>query len=84
MNNRYLCSCGMSFDEPKAYQEPDGFETPPYRYSFGCPYCGSDDYAELIEECDNCGNGIYTGEKYYRLNSTNDVFCENCITERDG
>ena len=84
MNNYKCNSCEHCFDLPKAVKEPDGLDTPPYRYSYCCPYCGDDDYSSKIETCDNCGNGIYTGEKYYRLNSTDDVFCEDCITERYG
>ena len=83
-NEQYLClSCEKGFNAPRKVQEPDGLDTPPHRYSYCCPYCGDDDYVEKIETCDNCGQGIYYGHKYYRLSNTEDVFCEDCITERN-
>lgn len=84
MSNYKCDDCGHCFDSPKAVREPDGFDYPPYRYSYHCPYCGNDGYSEKVETCDNCGNGIYEGETYYKLNDTGDVFCGDCIEERKG
>lgn len=83
MSDFFICkSCGRGFDEPASLKEPDGLETPPYRYSDGCPYCYSDDYVNLVTYCDCCGRGIYQEEKYYRL-ETDECFCSDCIEERE-
>lgn len=82
MNEQYKChDCGRTFDEPLGLREPDGLDTPPYRYSFCCPYCRSDNFGEPKYKCDCCEETIYTNEPYYEL-SSGERYCNDCITER--
>ena len=81
MNEKYICrNCGHTFDDPKQIREPDGLETPPYRYSDVCPNCNSDDFDEASNECcDECGNNIYCNDTYYADEVTDATFCANCM-----
>lgn len=80
---KYKCTgiCERCFNEPKRYREPDGLDTPPYRYTEGCPYCGGE-FVEQIAICSQCGYNIYEGDRYYEISSTGECFCEQCIEER--
>lgn len=73
-------NCEHEFVQPELIYEPDGLDTPPYRYSDCCPNCFSDDFSEIIDTCDCCGMAITAGEKYYKTNN-NYLFCDNCIME---
>lgn len=80
MSNRYIClQCENKFDFLKSHREPDGLDTPPHRHTECCPICGSDEISEQIGECDACCREIYNGDAYYKLNSENEIFCDNCI-----
>ena len=84
MSDRYYCiNCDREFDEYNEVYEPDGLDTPPYRYTPVCPYCKSGDFYEILGECACCGDIICEGDRYYELNDNcNTLYCENCITER--
>lgn len=84
MSDRYYCiNCDREFDEYKEVYEPDGLDTPPYRYTPVCPYCKSDDFYKILGECACCGDIICEGNRYYELDDNyNTLYCESCITER--
>ena len=84
MSDRYYCeNCERTFDEYKEVYEPDGLDTPPYRYTPVCPYCKDTDFREIIGECSCCGDIICEGNRYYELDDNyNTLYCESCITER--
>ena len=56
----YKCGrCGLTFRIPNQVAEDDGFDYPPYRYTYVCPFCVSsdfDDYDDDDEE-DNSWDG---------------------------
>lgn len=78
----YICeSCCREFDIPNKLYEPDGLDTPPYRYSYACPNCGSGDIRRVVAECRNCSDYILSGEEYYRIRFTDEYYCKDCIME---
>ena len=78
----YKCvECEAQFSTPKRVLEPDGLETPPYRYTEGCPYCGGV-FVDKVAVCCDCNENIYEGDRYYKISSTGECFCEQCIEER--
>lgn len=83
MSNYKCYNCEKTFEDPLGLREPDGLDSPPYRYSYCCPYCRSDDYAEIIGRCGCCSCNIGENEQHYEL-TTGEVFCVNCIEERNG
>lgn len=84
MSDIYYCiNCKRTFDDPKQVYEPDGLDTPPYRYTPVCPFCKGSDFYEILGDCAYCGDIICEGDKYYELNDNcNTLYCENCIVER--
>ena len=83
-DNGYIClNCNRSFEEANEIQEPDGLDTPPYRYTSICPYCGDDNIVKKIGNCDYCDTDICEGEMYYVLNGNGKIYCVNCISERN-
>lgn len=60
----WKCSrCGLSFERPQGLKEEDGLDSPPYRYTYVCPYCHSDDYDEYRADEDEAdADEIYDAE----------------------
>lgn len=76
----YYCrDCKREFNESKKLIEPDGLDTPPYRYSEACPYCGSDDFGAVIGECGKCHCTITENDSYYEVEGEDIFFCYDCI-----
>jgi hypothetical protein len=57
MNGHYVCmDCCYTFRYPIHAAEDDGLDSPPYRYSYLCPNCYSDDiefeedYDEFVDD----------------------------------
>lgn len=83
MEHNYLCiNCKKEFDEPYQLREPDGLDTPPYRYTDCCPRCHCDDILEAANECQCCGKTIWQSEECYVLIESDEYFCEQCIIEK--
>lgn len=78
----YICEyCGEEFDKPEELYEPDGLDTPPYRYSLACPYCKSGDIRQVVARCMNCSEYILSGDKCFRIRFTDEYYCKDCIVE---
>lgn len=78
----YICeSCGEEFDNPEELYEPDGLDTPPYRYSYACPRCKSGDIRRIVFECSSCSEYILAGDNFYKCEPTGEMFCTDCITK---
>ena len=85
MSDRYYCiNCKRTFDKYDEVYEPDGLDTPPYRYTPVCPYCKDTDFREIIDECSGCGDSICEGDKYYKVNDGfSGLYCVNCVEEKE-
>lgn len=71
----YIClECDALFEEPAAYSESHGLDSPPYETWNGCPECGSGAFAET-ELCSYCGKYI-TGD--YIILPDGDYVCDGC------
>ena len=78
----FVCmKCNRDFTEAERVRECDGLDTPPYRYTLVCPYCGNDDLRELVGTCDRCGKVISEEDEYYTEGF--DLLCEACAEEEE-
>lgn len=70
----FIClDCGIVFEEPKAYIERHGLDSPPYEVINGCPVCGGS-YVETMC-CNECGSWIT--DEYIELKDSS-VICDKC------
>ncbi len=81
----YKClSCGGIFEEPKkAVEHYSGANLPDGGYTeahYDCPYCGSDDYKEVIT-CAECGEEYFAECKtlYVHFKNNNEYVCDDCL-----
>lgn len=80
----YRCfDCDKEFEEPIRLPVFEGeyWGAPFVEYGECCPYCKSDDIAEVKYQCDCCGHSIVEGEVCYITNDDR-AFCENCINHK--
>lgn len=84
MSDRFYCiNCERTFDKYDKVYEPDGLDTPPYRYTPVCPFCKNDYFGEIIDECRGCGRLICEGDMYYKVNDGfSSLYCEDCVEEK--
>lgn len=81
----YRClDCEKEFEEPDEYPGMSGeyWGKPFQEYYQGCPYCKSDNIAEIKYTCDCCSCNIAEGDECYE---TKDgcIYCEDCIIKKE-
>lgn len=78
----YCEHCGKEFEFPKAVEESRGefWGMPAFETMYYCPYCGDDDYAEIMQ-MDAYGKPIYTNDYYYEVKDIDGPWQENYSEE---